>query len=395
MDSHRSVQAGQELTEGPVGGGVSKGLPESGQLDIPVMARLFADRTNSYKYFFFLAILDHIDGATAGTMAGLDRPIPLESLAVDMVLAAWYPHGFCRLSLGSQDMLQHAVDGVDWGHVRGSWIGSGSREWQHLRETCARQLDAAALVRYVPYRLIRPFYATETRGLADHLVNERIAELADNTTADHRSPYFFSADRKRIILDPSWLEYLSRNSAILRGWTRFRLAEYLQARNPSIPGIVAKLAPPLVRESLARQTSWWQTALPLIGSQARCIYSGTQLLKDTFTLDHYLPWSFVTHDRQWNLLPVPKAINSAKSDRLPAGKYLTALVTLQHAALSAMHTALPEPRWLNSVEPFMTDLRLDRHSLLNPGKLLRAYEETVTPLETLARRQGFAGGWEY
>ncbi|MFH2113309.1 MAG: HNH endonuclease domain-containing protein [Spirochaetota bacterium] len=154
---------------------------------------------------------------------------------------------------------------------------------------------------------------------------------------------------------------------------------------------MAKLAPPLVRESLARQISWWQTALPLIRSQARCIYSGTQLLLDTFTLDHYLPWSFVTHDRQWNLLPVPKAINSAKSDRLPAGKYLAALATLQHAAISTMHTALPEPRWLNFVEPFMTDLRLDRQSLLDPGKLLRAYEETMTPLETLARRQGFAG----
>ena len=60
-----------------------------------------------------------------------------------------------------------------------------------------RQLDAPALVRYVPFRLIRPFYAVETRRLADHLVNERIAALADSTVNDRRSPYFFSATGSR------------------------------------------------------------------------------------------------------------------------------------------------------------------------------------------------------
>jgi hypothetical protein len=371
------------------------GLPESSRIDVPSLARLFADRSTSYKYFFFLAILDRIDGATAGSMAGLDRPVQLDELAVDMVLAAWYPHGFCRLSLGSQDMLQHAVDAIHWGAVRGSWIRAGSREWQSLHDTCSRQLDAAALLRFVPYRLIRPFYATETRGLADHLVNERIAELADSTTLDHRSPYFFTADRKQIILEPNWLEYLSRNSAILRGWARLKLAEYLQACNPSVPGITAKLAPPLVRESLTGQSAWWKTALPLIGVHARCIYSGTRLLPASFSLDHYLPWSFVAHDRPWNLLPVPKSINSSKSDRLPAGKYIHALATLQHAAISAMHAALPETRWYKAVEPFMVDLHLDKAALLNPAKVRRAYEETMTPLEAIARRQGFEGGWEY
>jgi hypothetical protein len=376
-------------------GSTAEGLPQSGRVDVPSLARLFADSTTSYKYFFFLAILDRLDGTTDGSLPEPGRPMPLAALAVDMVLAAWYPHGFCRLSLGSQDMLQHAVDAIHWGAVRGCWIHPGSREWQRLRDRCASQLDAQALVRYVPYRLIRPFYAAETRGLADHLVNERIAELADSTVYDRRSPYFFSADRQQIILEPNWLEYLTRNSAILRGWTRLKLAEYLQARNPSVPGIVAKLAPPLVRDSLASQSAWWKAALPLIGERARCIYSGSILVPATFSLDHYLPWSFVAHDRPWNLLPVPKSINSSKSDRLPAGCYLADLASLQHAGIAAMHTALGEARWLKAVEPFIVDLHLDKDGLLDPAKLRKAYEEIMTPLETIARRQGFEGGWEY
>ena len=108
-----------------------------------------------------------------------------------------------------------------------------------------------------------------------------------------------------------------------------------------------------------------------------------------------LPWSFVAHDRPWNLLPVPKSINSSKSDRLPAEHYLADLASLQHAGIAAMHTALSEARWLKAVEPFMMDLHLDKEALLDPARIRRAYEETMTPVEATARRQGFEGGWEY
>lgn len=394
MDGNSSDRTGKRTTAGREVS-TAGGLPESGRVDVPSLAHIFADCTTSYKFFFFLAMLDRLDGAPDDSLPEPGQPIPLVDLAVDMVLSAWYPHGFCRLSLGTTDMLQHAVDTIDWGPVRGSWIRPGSREWQRLRDGCASQLDALSLMRFVPYRLIRPFYVVETRGLADHLVNERIAELADSTVYDHRSPYFFSADGQKIILEPNWLEYLSRNSTILRGWTRLKLAEYLQARNPSVPGIVAKLAPPLVRASLSSQTDWWKVALPLIGERARCIYSGTRLLPATFSLDHYLPWSFVAHDRQWNLLPVPKSINSSKSDRLPASRYMADLASLQHAGISAMYGEFGEARWLKAVEPFMVDLHLDKEALLDPARVRRAYEETMTPLEAIARRQGFEGGWEY
>lgn len=370
-------------------------LPESDHVDIGTLGRLFKDCTNSYKYFFFTALLDRIDGSTQGIATALDRPIPLSELAVDMVLAAWYPHGFCRLSFGPQDMLQHAVDSIDWGPVRGSWIQSNGDEWRRLRKSCATQLDPLALVRYVPFRLIRPFVAKETAGLRDDLVNDRIAKLADRAVDGHRIPYYFTGDRQSIVMDHQWLEYFMKNNAILKGWTRFKLAEYLHSRNPNIAGIVAKLSPPLVRESLSRQTTWWKEALAVLGDAGKCIYSGNKLSPSDFSLDHYLPWSFVAHNREWNLVPVSKAINSSKSDRIPDSSHIAALAGLQHAGITAMARNMSRARWLKSVEPYMIDLRLDAEALLDRNTLIQAYEATMQPLCAIAERQGFLGGWRY
>jgi hypothetical protein len=371
------------------------GLPGSEHVDTAKLSRLFSDRTTSYKYFFFLALLDCIAGPVQGMEADLGRPIPLSELAVDMVLAAWYPHGFCRLSFGPQDMLQQAVDSIEWGPVRGSWIQSNGEEWRRLRNTCAAQLDPLALVRYVPYRLIRPFFAMETTGLRDDLVNTRITELADRAMPGHRTPYCFTTDRMALVMDHEWLEYFLQNNAILRGWTSLKLAEYLQSRNPNIPGIVAKLTPPLVRDSLSRQTAWWREALTILGDRARCIYSGSRLSPTEFSLDHYLPWSFVAHNRDWNLVPATRAVNSSKSDRIPDTSHIAALARLQHEGIKTMAGNLTKARWLKSVEPFMIDLHLDAEALLDRNTLTQAYEDTLQPLSAIAERQGFVGGWRY
>jgi hypothetical protein len=63
-------------------------LPDSKQVDVGVLASLFDNTTNSYKYFFFLALLDRIEKARTGIFPALDRPIQLNELIVDMILGA-------------------------------------------------------------------------------------------------------------------------------------------------------------------------------------------------------------------------------------------------------------------------------------------------------------------
>lgn len=372
-------------------------LPPSSWVDVGTLARLFDDCVTSYKYFFFLALLDRISGKRGGIdVSSGDRPILLRELAVDMVVAAWYPHGFCRLSFGLQDRLQPAVDEVFMGQrIRGTWIAAGGSEWHRLRSVCENRLKPESFLQYVPYRLLRPFFSRELRGIPDQRVNERIADMAEKCFVDRRPLYCFTGDRTGIILQHEWLEYLQRNAAILEGWARFRLAEYLQARNPNSPAVIEKIVPPTVRESLSVQTDYWRKALTRLGDRARCIYSGERLDIHSFSLDHYLPWSFVCHNQLWNLVPTIGSINSQKSDSIPAVHYLAKLAELHASALSVLNESRADGRRRRAVETYLTDLRLSPKELLDLGKVRNAYEATISPLAAIAERQGFASGWEY
>lgn len=369
-------------------------LPDSKQVDVGVLASLFDNTTNSYKYFFLLALLDRIEKSRTVVFPALDRPISLNELIIDMILGAWYPHGFCRLSLGSQDMLQKTVDAIQWGNIRGSWIQAGGAEWNRLRILCSEQhSDIEKLTKYVPFRLIRPFFSRETKGLPDYQVNDAVISLSSAMFAERKPLYCFTADRKGLILNLDWVEYIDRNSAILKGWILFRLSEYLQAKNPNIAGIVEKLQPPLIRASLLKQQQWWEKIIQLLQDRAVCIYSGQRLTVENFSLDHYLPWSFLAHDRLWNLIPTFKEINSAKSDCIPSNRYLEPMVELQHQGLILMNRSMPKNAWSKSVEPWVLDMKIDERDLLDKERLRSAYKSTLLPLQMVAERQGFTAEW--
>ena len=44
-----------------------------------------------------------------------------------------------------------------------------------------------------------------------------------------------------IEVDGLWAEYLYIHKDILKGWTQLKLIQYLQNKNPSVPGIADKI----------------------------------------------------------------------------------------------------------------------------------------------------------
>uniref|UniRef100_UPI0040483A9D HNH endonuclease domain-containing protein n=1 Tax=Mariniflexile sp. TaxID=1979402 RepID=UPI0040483A9D len=52
-----------------------------------------------------------------------------------------------------------------------------------------------------------------------------------------------------------------------------------------------------------------------------CIYTGEKLIKGNYAVEHFIPYSFVSHDLIWNLIPADKSFNSSKSNRLPIKRY--------------------------------------------------------------------------
>lgn len=94
-------------------------------------------------------------------------------------------------------------------------------------------------------------------------------------------------------------------------------------------------------------------------------------------------------------MPVSKAVNSAKADRIPAERYLDGMIIMQHAAIVAMKGALNDSRWIKAVEPWLIDMQLEKAGILEWGKLRAACEALMKPLARVAERQGFIMAWEY
>ena len=155
-----------------------------------------------------------------------------------------------------------------------------------------------------------------------------------------------------------WVVFFQENFEVIRSFVFFQLCQYLQARNPNVPGIVNKLSAPAARD-LGPARKFWRAVRSEFnrtgkGSLFYDIYSGDPL-DDAFSIDHFLPWSFVAHDLLWNLTPVSEPTNSKKGDALPsANVYLPRLSTLHREAVLVMKS---RPRMLEDYANwFMADV---------------------------------------
>jgi transcriptional regulator with XRE-family HTH domain len=383
------------FTQNSSSGTSPQSLPESKQINVSILVQLFNKTTNSYKYLFFLSLLDILKRRKFDVLS----PISFVELIVEILANAWFPHTYFKLSFGTQDKIAEKLDSLNL-IISEPILKFNDPHKQLLRKTIENQTYddlIAYLVKYVPFRLIRPFYSHETRGLKDVEVNQTILNLTNNNHKSRNALYHFDADLikdcKGIILSQDWANYIEENFEIVKGWASWEWLQYMQSRNPTTPNIVNKLFMPQQRGSLSSQTKFWKFVLD--HQSLNCIYSNQKLNPNYLSLDHYLPWSFVAHDQLWNLVPVIPEANSSKSDNLPAAQYFYDFVNLQHLALVTHHECLPKQSWNKAIDHYVADLGLSENDLLDLDRLLKAYESTVKPLITLAAKQGFSENWVY
>ncbi|MEA5499191.1 HNH endonuclease domain-containing protein [Limnoraphis robusta Tam1] len=376
-------------------------LPSSDQVDVSALSRLFADTTNSYKYLFFISLLDILKRRLFEVLS----PISFEEIIVEVLANAWYPHTYFKLSFGSQDKISQKLDALKL-EIYEPILNFTDADKKLLRKTIVSQdlKDiVASLAKYVPFRLISPFFKQEIKL---HNVNSgrgtdleyAMPEIAENYFESRKPLYRFDSNEKRncksIILHPSWAEYLEENYSIVRAWAAWEWLGYMQKCNPSTPALVNKLFMPSQRESLSKQTKYWKLILEK-RPETCCIYSNQILNPTRLSLDHYLPWSFVAHDQLWNLVPIVPEVNSSKSNNLPSQKYFTQFVEIQHLGLVTSHQFMKKNTWEKYVEPYTSDLKLSSEDLLDLDRLKNAYELTLIPLMNLAKNQGFSTEWSF
>ena len=77
-------------------------LPKSEQLNIASLSRLFDNKSECYKLFWFQAILHHVCKG--------QQEIRFEDLIDHMIASAWYMVTEYHLNLGPRDKLEEAVN---------------------------------------------------------------------------------------------------------------------------------------------------------------------------------------------------------------------------------------------------------------------------------------------
>jgi len=373
---------------------MNRSISLSGNSDPLVLSQLF-ESTKSSKFLFFKAILNLLkDQQPASGSVLLD----IKELEIEMAVLAWYPHTFFKLSFGAQDKIGKILDKL---HFTSDERAMGNANFviklrQAVRDQYS-QIKLEELRRYVPYRLLTPFFENQLRGMKDAQKNKLIQELSEESYASEKPALYrmvFRADSQSIEIHPSWVAYLTKSLPIVIGWADKNWINYLQSCNPNMPGIPNKIRAPLNRFSLKSQTKYWQDIIN--EKSLHCLYSGEILNPNRFELDHFIPWSYVGHNQIWNLIPVSPQANSSKNNHLPSEKiYLDAFITFQSEGLSIAKKIFNNDEWCKHTESFVSDLKISPGELLNVKKIRDAYNELLPPQLLLAKRIGFSSDWEY
>lgn len=376
-------------------------LPKSDRVDMVALSRLFSEHTTSYKYLFFLSLLDIIKRRQFEVVSS----ISFQEIIVEMLANAWYPHTYFKLSFGTQDKITQKLDSLAL-EITEPIPKFTNTDNERLRKTIASQ-NLKPLVsyfkKYVPFRLISPFLDAEldenkvNRSRGDDL-EKAIPAIAEKYFDLKRPLYKFNGverkDCNSLLVHPDWATYLEKHYGIIRAWASWKWAVYMQKHNRNTPNIIDKLFMPQERESLSEQTKYWKKIIT--HKPIRCIYSGSPINSKKISLDHYLPWSFVAHDRLWNLIPTHPNVNSSKSNNLPSNNYFESFVEIQCEGLKTYYTQVSHQKWVKEVESYISDLKVDDpQDLLDINKLRKAYELTINPLISLATIQGFTPNWLY
>lgn len=281
-------------------------LPADSKLNISGLSRLFDNKSECYKLFWFQAILTYVCNGK--------REICYEDLIDEMIADAWYMVSEYHLNLGPNDTLEKVVNYIS--SVTGMLPSTKKQDILNWLKSCKDPTVTGfkrTLCLNVPYRLQAPLLS----GFKGDDWNCGTRNLAEKINRQERLIYYFIWDtglQSRIQIDDAWAAYLLDNQEILRGWIQYNMIIYLQRRNPSVPGISDKLYPPQERK-LEKVKKYWKLLTGI--EEIHEIYGTGLLLPDDISIDHFVPWSYVAHDEFWNLHPTTRSINSSKSNNLP------------------------------------------------------------------------------
>lgn len=345
-------------------------LPQSKELPVAVLARCFNKTSATYKYYWMLSILQ---AAEEGTFH-----VSKKALFSRMIANAWFTVNYFKLSFGKHDLIQDAIRAITL--IESITIDERQEVvFQKLLHTRNEQTNALLwhFNNNVPHWFLSPWFPN-VGNESDASRRRRIYAASKHT----ESASLYALYDDYIEINPQWLPYLVSNAAILKNFCYWNLALFLQTKNPNVPDIPNKLIKPAIRSSLSRQRKqFWDIVIEELGT-VTCIYTGQALTRDNYAVEHFIPYSFVSHDLVWNLIPADSSFNSSKSNKLPVlDRYFEPFYALQETAYTIVKQKTPHNKLL---EDYLTVIHPPDESL-NKAK----FKDIIQPLVTIASNNGF------
>lgn len=334
------------------------------------LAHVYDNTSATYKFYWFISILDILarEGKTK---------LSFWEIIAGMISESWYPIHYFRISFGKSDSIfQQSLALKDKLGI------SKDADKDFIKKTILENLHEREIKKAVsiftlnvPYRFLHPWIPT-----------------SDNKEMELRSQSFendclYAIKGKTITINPKWTNYLKDNYQMLRDFSFWNLNVFLQRRNPNVPDMPSKLVKPIQRESLQQQRKLWNLFLREQGG-FNCIYTNIPIQDSSYDLDHFIPWSFVSHNQMWNLLPADSSINSSKSDRLPdLDRFLAPFTQIQHKFLKFIYGLRPNEKLLEDY--LVIDDSISELSAMDNDDFFCAFKRIISPLEQIASNMGF------
>lgn len=344
-------------------------LPTSTELPINLLASCFNSTSATYKYYWLLSILQEVEN---GNMT-----VSKKDLFVRMISNAWFTVNYFHISFGKQDLIQETIYLVNETE-RISIDEKQTTIFKKLSTSSNTKTESQLwhFNRNVPHWFLSPWFPKK-KNETDTQREKRIylESKSFNTKC------LYALHDNRIEINPEWEYYLSQNVRVLKDFCYWNLSLFLQAKNPNIPDIPNKIIKPAVRNNLREQrVRFWDLVLKELGC-VECIYTGRELTIKNYAVEHFIPYSFVSHDLIWNLIPADKSFNSSKGDKLPSlEKYFSPFFLLQEKAIEIMSKKSPKNRLLEDYLTIFPDLQ---------SITRERFKERIQPLITIASNNGF------
>lgn len=337
-------------------------LPVSNKLPINLLAACFNNTSATYKYYWLISILQEVEKGNV--------QIPKRNLFSRMISNAWFTVNYFHVSFGKQDLIQSTIHFIQ--DTENISIDKKQETVFEILKTSNKQSTLKQLNHFnknVPHWFLSPWFPGKNKTDIYHA-----AKAFNNNCI-----YALHADT--IEINPCWIDYLKSNSRILKDFCYWNLSLFLQTRNPNVPDIPNKLIKPATRNSLSKQRrQFWDLVLNEIGS-VKCIYTDKTLTVGNYAVEHFIPYSFVSHDLIWNLIPADNSFNSTKSDKLPQlDRYFNKFFLLQKTAIEIVSEKSPKNKFL---EDYLTIFP----AIKNFNET--SFRERIQPLVSIAANNGF------